>query len=693
VIDYNGQMPIKLLLFGAGLVGLSAALMPHGVRVQQASSVLSVMPQPADVALDEGFFRLNGDFRVGALLEANPRVRRAAARFITRLSGRTGFFLAQEPARPLDWTEGTALFLKYAREGRLEPGEDESYLLLIASTRIVLDAPTDIGILRGLETLLQLLDADETGFFFPCLQVKDGPRFTWRGLLIDAGRHFMPVDVVKRNLDGMAAVKMNVLHWHLSEDQGFRVESKTYPKLHQLGSDGDYYTQEQVRDVIAYASDLGIRVVPEFDIPGHSTSWFVGYPELASAPGRYSIERRFGVMDPSFNPAEEKVYEFFDRFFGEMASLFPDPYLHIGGDENNGKHWDANPEIQAFKKAHGLADNNALQAYFNGRILKILSGHGKKMIGWDEILQPGLPKDIVIQSWRGKDALASAAKRGYAGLLSNGFYIDLCQPASFHYANDPLPDGAGLTEAERSLILGGEATMWTEIVSSETVDSRVWPRTAAVAERLWSPASVRDEADMYRRLDTISLRLEELGLTHLKNQDVLLRRLAGPADITALRNFVDVLEPVKRYKRHESGRTYTQFSPLTRIVDAAFPESRTARLFREAVDDYLAGRDAGTAAEIREQLQWWKDNNAALVPVLRGSPALGEVEPVAADLAGLSDVGLAALASLSEGRKLEPAWTEAAEAVIKNAGTPKAEVELPIVPAVEKLVRAAAGRR
>src|SRR5262249_10436465 len=167
---------------------------------------------------------------------------------------------------------------------------------------------------------------------------------------LDVGRHFMPVELIKRELDGMAAVKLNVLHWHLTEDQGFRVECRKYPKLHQMGSDGLFYTQDQIRDVISYARDRGIRVVPEFDMPGHSTSWFVGYPELASAPGPYQIERTWGIMDPAFDPTREEVYTFIDGFIGEMAGLFPDDYIHIGGDESNGEHWKKNSAIQAFMR-------------------------------------------------------------------------------------------------------------------------------------------------------------------------------------------------------------------------------------------------------------------------------------------------------------------------------------------------------
>src|SRR5713226_9210852 len=210
---------------------------------------------------------------------------------------------------------------------------------------------------------------------------------------------FIPIDVLKRNLDGMAAVKMNVLHWHLSDDQGFRVESKKLPKLHEMGSEGLYYTQAEIREFIAYAHDRGIRVIPEFDTPGHSRSWFFGYPELASNPGPFTFEP--GGAESVTDPTREETYKFLDKFIDEMGKLFPDAYFHIGGDEVDGKSWDSNPKTQAFKQAHGMKSNQDLQAYFNQRLQKIVARHHKVMIGWDEILHPDLPKTIVVQSWRG----------------------------------------------------------------------------------------------------------------------------------------------------------------------------------------------------------------------------------------------------------------------------------------------------
>ena len=348
--------------------------------------------------------------------------------------------------------------------------------------------------------------------------------------MFDVGRHFIPLDVLRRNVDGMEAVKMNVFHWHLSENQGFRIESKKFPKLHELGSDNLYYTQDEVRDFIAYARERGIRVVPEFDMPGHSTAWFVGYPDLASGPGPYQIERKWGVMDPAMDPTNEKTYKFLDDFIGEMAKVFPDHFFHIGGDEVNGKQWDANPKIQEFKKAHNIADNKNLQAYFSQRVQKLVTKHGKAVVGWDEVFIPGVPKDIVIQSWRGQASLAEAASQGYRGILSNGYYIDLGWSAARHYAVDPMGGAAAnLTPEQQKLILGGEATMWSEYVNAENMDSRVWPRSAAIAERLWSPQSVTDVASMYARMHAESARLELLDLTHHSYYRSMLQRIAGAA--------------------------------------------------------------------------------------------------------------------------------------------------------------------
>ena len=650
------------------------------------NSELNLMPVPQQLIMSTGKFRITGDLKIEIKGEPDQRLYPAATRALRRLDARTGLFFRQDHITPESDFDSCNVIIECAAAGKIELGQDESYNINISEDMVRIKAPNDLGAMHGLETLLQLLNADSEGYFFPCLTINDKPRFPWRGLLIDVCRHFMPVDVLKRNLDGLAAVKMNVFHWHLSEDQGFRVESKIYPKLHDLGSDGFYYTQEQVKDVIKYAADRGIRVIPEFDVPGHATSWFVGYPELASAPGPYTIERGWGIKDPTFNPAIEETYTFLDNLFGEMAALFPDEYFHIGGDENNGKQWDANEQIQEFMKENDIEDNHQLQAYFNNRVLKILTKHGKKMVGWDEILHKDMPTNIVIQSWRGKEALIKSAQQGYMGILSNGYYIDLIQPASFHYLNDPLDKDSPLTEEECKRILGGEATSWAELVTPETVDSRIWPRTAAIAERLWSPREVTDLDDMYKRLERISYLLEEHGLLHIKNYRMMLRRLTDNNDITALKILVDVVEPVRFYQRHFQGVKYTQYSPYTRIVDAARPESMTARNFSILVDNYLTEKDDASLKMIIQWLEKWRSNYEELKATMNLSPIVREIEPLSINLQNISLVGLEALQLIKQNNKAPFDWIDKAGAMIEEAKKPYGQVELRIVDPIEKLV-------
>jgi hexosaminidase len=656
----------------------------------QEAPKLNLMPVPASIKFQQERLAVDANFKVATRGHSDARLQAAIFRFIKRLEGRTVLTFAPGLA-PDDQT--TPLIIHCDGPGQNIPSvsENESYRIDITRRQAMLTAPTVVGALRGLETLLQLLDADRNGYFFPGVQIDDQPRFPWRGLLIDVARHFETIEVLKRNLDAMAAVKLNVFHWHLTEDQGFRVESKKFPKLHQLGSDGNYYTQEQVKDIIAYARDRGIRVVPEFDIPGHSTSWLVGHPELGSSPGPYTIERRPGIFEPALDPTREDVYKFLDTFLGEMAALFPDDYLHIGGDENEGKQWDRNPAIQEYMKKKGIKDNHALQAYFNTRLLKILQKHGKKMIGWDEILQPELPKDVVIHSWRGTAALAAAAKQGYDGILSNGYYIDLIQPASQHYVSDPLPADSTLTPEEAKHVLGGEATMWAEWVTPETIDSRIWPRTAAIAERLWSPRSVNDIPDMYRRLAVISLQLEELGLTHKRNQEMMLRRLVRNNDIGPLRTLVSVIEPVKEYRRYEM-RPQTMLSPLTGVVDATLPDSDTARRFSWMVREFLddGPRYQLYRAELSQMLADWQTSGASLSPMIDRSPALKEIKPLAQNLSQLGTTGQEAITYLKLGMPPPREWRDVSLAKIDEAAKPYGALEFVVISGIKQLVNAAA---
>src|SRR5215213_5545458 len=659
------------------------------VNAQEAPK-LTLMPVPASVKFQPTErLAIDANFKVATRGHSDARLQAGIFRFVKRLEGRTVLTLAPGLA-PDD--QMTQLMIQCDGPGKNIPSvsENESYRIDITDRQAMLTAPTVVGALRGLETLLQLLDADRNGYFFPGVQIDDQPRFPWRGLLIDVARHFETIEVLKRNLDAMAAVKLNVLHWHLTEDQGFRVESKVFPELHQLGSDGLFYTQTEVRDIIAYARDRGIRVVPEFDVPGHSTSWFAGHPELASAPGPYKPERRYGVFDAAMDPTREETYKFLDRFLGEMAALFPDAYVHVGGDEVTGKHWRLNTQIQAFMAKNNLADKHALQAHFNRRVSQILQKHGKRMVGWDEILRADLPKDTVVQSWRGPKSLADGARQGYAGVLSNGYYLDYLLTAEAHYLNDPLPEGAGLSGAEAARVLGGEACMWGEYVGPENIDSRIWPRAAAIAERLWSPREVRDVEDMYRRLSVVSVQLEELGLTHRTNPAKMLRRLAGGEGIRPLETLAGALAP--KFFEREKVRPITQLTPLTRLVDAATPDPAPAREFASSVKTLLedAPRFRDARERVRAQLEEWR----AVYPPVRvmadRSPLMRDAEPLARDLSELSAAGLEALDYLSAGLAPTTEWREEKLALIERAGKNNSELGLAVLPSLRLLFVAAA---
>jgi len=675
------------------IAGLSLSICPIMSAAQQPG--LHLMPAPANAQAASGNLRLDSSFTVALTGYTEPRLDRAAERFLHQLSTETALPIAPKPAKGAQPT----LLIQTSRASKeiQELGEDESYTLEVTASGAKLTAPTPLGTMHGLQTFLQLVDASPDGFAAPAVTIQDQPRFPWRGLMIDSARHFMPLAVIRRNLDGMEAVKMNVFHWHLSENQGFRAESRKYPKLHQLGSDDLYYTQEEMREVIAYARDRGIRVVPEFDMPGHSTAWFVGHPELASGKGPYEIERQWGIFDPAMDPTNEKLYKFLDDFIGEMAKIFPDHFFHIGGDEVNGKEWDANPKIQAFMKAQGIKSNEALQAYFSGRVQKLVVKHGKAVVGWDEVLVPGVPKDIVIQSWRGQASLAQAAKQGYRGILSNGYYLDLGWPAARHYAVDPVSGAAAdLSAEEKQRILGGESCMWSEYVNAENVDSRIWPRNAAIAERLWSPQQITDPASMYALLDFIGGRLEWLGLTHRTYYHKMLHRIAGaasPSELAALKTLTDVVEPVKDYTRQQTAPAVpTSATPMNRVVDAVPLESDAARRFAELVDQFLAAacHDPAREAQLRGQFAAWRDNDAKLQPLAQRSFLVQEVSPNSQDLSALGSMGLAALDVIAKGQPPPDVWKAQQLTILDQLKKPKAQLLLMPTAAVQKLVEASA---
>jgi hexosaminidase len=488
---------------------------------------------------------------------------------------------------------------------------------------------------------------------------------------------------------------MNVFHWHLTDDQGFRIASKVFPKLTGMGSDGLFYTQAEARDLIAYAVDRGIRVIPEFDMPGHTTAWMVGHPELASGCGPYQIERHFGIFDPTMDPTKESTYQFLDKFIGEMAKLFPDEYIHIGGDENNGKQWTANPDIQAFMKKKGITNNVDLQTYFTQKVQAIVKKHGKKIIGWDEVLAPGLPKDVVVQSWRGATALDQGAKAGYDMILSQPYYFDAMFSAARHYLADPVPANTTLTPDQQKHVLGGEGCMWAEVVTEQNIESRIWPRNLAIAERFWSPQSVNDVNDYYRREAVVSPQFELLGLKHLASVDAMVRNASQSQHIAEpVATMVKYVEPYMLWIRErDRAKSPTQLTPLTSLEDAVNPDQPAGRQIAANVDQllndptFIAGFDS-LSATFNELAPLDKTYTAAAA----GNPTLDKATPRAKDLADIARSGLEALNFIRQDQPVPQNWLNDQLALIDRAHQPTAMLNIAWLPSFRRLIYIAAYR-
>ncbi|MEO8238427.1 MAG: beta-N-acetylhexosaminidase [Flavobacterium sp.] len=666
---------------------------------------LNLMPWPQNIVLSDGTFTLNKNFKVNITGNPNPRIFGGVTRFLRRLDGRTGIFFEQGFITKLNEVPDAELQINCTKSGKIGLYEDESYHLDIKQNQITINATSDLGALHGLETLLQMLQNNSTSFYFPTSQISDFPRFTWRGLMIDASRHFQPVDVIKRNIDGLAAMKMNVFHWHLVDDQGWRIEMKKHPKLIELASDGQYYTQEEIKNIVKYADERGILIVPEIDVPGHGSAILTAYPEIGSkvitliggtsekniqgtAIATYGIERNAGIFSPTLDPSNPKTYQLLSEIFDEVCPLFPGAYFHIGGDENEGKDWDANPKIQEFKKKNKLANNHELQTYFTMQLVPMLKKHGKQLMGWEEILTKNMSKEAIIHSWRGPNegvpagqSLINAVKKGYKTVLSNGYYIDLMYPVESHYLNDPMPKGADLSTEEKARILGGEATMWTELVSPTTIDSRLWPRTAAIAERLWSAENITDVANMRKRLETVSFRLEELGLTHISNKAVILRNIVNNQNIEAINDFSNVCEPLKGYSRNKDGTEYQMYSPLTLFADACTPDAKDALAFDDAVNQYLTNKTPENKAKVAAFFNKWIAINKGLNELSTNAPLAQPILPLAKKL---NDASQELLLVLDNKSTLK---AEDLKSLIEKCNTKDhADVELAVYASLKKLI-------
>jgi len=713
------------------LIALAALAMTTPVQaVPQAPSAFLPVPRASQITASKN--ALPQSFRIEWRGHRSPLLTRAAERFEQSWTRRLQTVPSPGPRARL------IIECRSDDPQYLNPNQKEAYNLTLKDGQVHLVADGPAGVLYGLASLRQAVIDGPAGPHLTLGTIQDAPRFVWRGIMIDVARHFMSPDSLKRQIDAMEQVKLNVLHLHLSDNEGFRVESRLYPKLHEVGAHGQYYSQAQIRELVAYARDRGIRIVPEFDVPGHTLAILNAYPELASGPTAGA--NYISAMNSALNPTIPETYAFLDGLFSEMAGLFPDPYFHVGGDEVTGEHWAKNPQIQAFMATKGLKSKVELEGYFHDQLAAQLRRRGKIVIGWEEIGRVETGKDTVIQAWRGSGSMAKATALGHPVIVSAGYYLDLLEPAISAYrvdTQDPAASGLDpeqaatvrkhpifgprlademvknpdlkLTEAQKALVLGGEAALWSELVTDEILDQRLWPRAAAVAERLWSPAEVRDEADLYRRLFIAQEGLRRSGLKDETHRAAMIANLA-PNGTDTVSGFLNLVAPLRNHAHNHVLRgllTFKAFPPqdFKGLADIAAPDSLEVTRFDRAVDRLLAG-DVTSAQSLRDQLQSWKAIASGFSALAASNTALAEASPIAADIQDLSQIGLEALSAIETNTPSAADWTQRGEAALAKQATaekasatmfaglsskeqPPADLLILFVPSLQRLVEAA----
>jgi len=548
------------LIEKSGIFGVLGVLIMVSISVGAEQAQISVVPRPVSVEMVEGTFELTEE----TVIAVDGQTKSEGEYLAEVLEPATGFELQ---IVPIAGAKGKRIIL---RSGAADEWlGDEGYELNIGNDTVVIEANTPAGVFYGCQTIRQLLPAqiesDEpvkgVQWVIPQLRIKDRPRFEWRGSLMDCCRHFFDVEFVKRYIDLLAYHKMNRLHWHLTEDQGWRIEIKKYPKLTEIGAwrntgpgnlqssreplketdktYGGYYTQAQIKDVVEYARKRHVMVVPEIEMPGHSQAALAAYPELACTPGPFEVKRTRGISKEIYCAGNEEVFAFLEDVLTEAMSLFDSPYIHIGGDEVPKQRWENCPKCQARMKKLGLETENQLQTYFIARMEDFLAEKGKRIIGWDEIIEShasgvggnvevkykaqtgpvNLSKKAIVQSWRGMEGAIAAVKSGHDTIVSPTSHCYLDYPHSTTslkqcYSFEPIPEG--LTAQQQERILGGEGNVWTEHITKQNFDAMVFGRLTGLSEVFWSAKHRRNWEDFSRRMDSQYERLSLMGVRYYR---------------------------------------------------------------------------------------------------------------------------------------------------------------------------------
>ncbi len=525
--------------------------LPLGTIAQNAR--LSIIPEPVEVKMGEGFFVLNPGSSI-TISGTDAASQKVAEMLSAELSRATGFQLPVRTGGMMPRNAGNILLnLNKATDAAI--GE-EGYTLKVTDAMVTISANKPAGLFYGAQSFTQMFPREiesktvvsNVEWKAPVADITDYPRFGWRGIMFDVSRHFFTKNEVKQFIDDMVKYKYNLLHFHLTDDEGWRIEIKAFPRLTTVGAwnvkktgtfgdfippkdneprdYGGYYTQDDLRELVQYAKDRYVNIMPEVDVPGHSMAAIASYPELSCTPGADKYKVRSGekimnwydggfsaIYDNTLCPANEKVYDFLDKVFGELAQIFPFEYIHMGGDECAKNFWEKNPQVLALMKKEKLKDMHEVQHYFVKRVEKIVTSKGKKLIGWDEILEGGgLPGSAGVMSWRSIQGGIEAAKQGHEVVMTPAqwCYIDYMQSdkaieppvyatlrLSKAYTFDPVPDGV-----DAKLVKGGQANQWTEqIFNYRHLQYMTWPRSMAISEALWSPRAKKSWPDFTRRVE------------------------------------------------------------------------------------------------------------------------------------------------------------------------------------------------
>ena len=478
---------------------------------EDGSRVWPLIPWPVEVQPAAGEFPLSGQ----AGFRFSPAGQEVAELFQAELQARTGLSPAGQEAADLP---GWMIVFAGASPPKLEKifpaPRPESYHLQITPEAVILVGSDRPGLLWATRTLLQLLRRQEDQWVVPAVKIRDYPRFPRRSLLLDPARNFISLEGLKRQVNLLSELKLNVLHLHLTDDQGWRFESKAFPKLQEAGGEGKFYTQEQLKELAAYASARGVMIMPEIDMPGHTTAWLAAYPELSCSGQPIKVSHHIGIHPNALCPAKEEVYDFIKVLLGEVAAVFPSEYIHIGSDEVVAKDWDNCPACAKLLAEKHLAGKKGLHSIFVARVNAIITGLGRKTLAWDEVTEFA-PGDVAVQVWHRKDWVRVAAEQGRPVISSTNFhtYLDYPRyllPLRRCYRWDPLPPG--LSPTQEKLILGGGGNLWGEFATEPTLDQKLLPRLPALAEVYWSPQTSRDYLDFRRRLDELRPELEARGM-------------------------------------------------------------------------------------------------------------------------------------------------------------------------------------